>query len=375
MKIVYLSAFKKLICLTLLSMLLIFVLSGCALLPAEREPLPPPLVEPPRIRFNLHTVERGDIIHQIIGGGIFIPIREYNLSFLNNAGRLQAVHVTPGMFVEEGQILAELESEQIEFDIAQMEIDLTEMRLSYDKMRMDYERMINSRKGLEQAFESEATEQNKRALDDINHQIAKFNIDIEIHELNIKQLEMHIRRARERLDATKLISPIDGQITFMNRLAIGDWINAYDHLFTVADPSVLFLRYSPAVVTGFEVGMTVKVDIEGIEHTGTIVMTPHGEPTIDAQNPRFEDSIIIKVEDIPDNVEPGDDASLRVIFQERQDVIIIPRNALRTMGARNYVVVRKDEINREVDVELGIETPTMVEIVVGLEAGEQIVLR
>jgi len=371
----YFESLKKHGYLLVLTMLLIFILSGCVLMPTEREPLPPPLVEPPRLRFNLHTVEIGDIIHQIIGAGIFVPISEFNLSFLNNSGRLQAVHVVPGMHVEEGQVLAELESEQIEFDISQMEIDLSEMRLSYDKMKMDYARMINSRRELRRALEIEASEQNKKALEDINHQIARLDIDMEIHGLNVKQHEMHIQRARERFDATKLRAPIAGQIVFMSRLAIGDWINAYQHLFTVADPSVIFLRYSPAVITGFEVGMTVKVDIDEIEYTGTIVMTPHGEPLIDVQNPRFEDSIIIKVEELPDQVRPGDDASIRVIFEEKHDVITIPRAGLRTMGARNYVVVRKDDINREVDVEVGVETPTMVEIVTGLDEGEQIVLR
>ncbi len=375
MKSTYFDSLKKHGYLLALSILMIVVLSGCVLMPTEREPLPPPLVEPPRLRFNLHTVERVDIIHQIIGAGIFIPIREYNLSFLNNSGRLQEVHVVSGMHVEEGEVLAELESDQIEFDIAQMEIDLTEMHLSYDKMRMDYDRMINSRRELKQTSEREASEQNERALEDLNHQIARFDIDMEIHELNIKQHERHIQRARERFDATKLRSPIAGQIVFMSRLAIGDWINAYQHLFTVADPSVIFLRYSPAVITGFEVGMVVKVDIEEIEYTGTIVMTPHGEPVIDVENPRFEDSIIIKVEELPDQVSLGDDASIRVIFQEKHDVIAIPRAGLRTMGARNYVVVRKDDINREVDVEVGVETPIMVEIVTGLDKGEQIVLR
>ena len=137
---------------------------------------------------------------------------------------------------------------------------------------------------------------------------------------------------------------------------------------------MIFLRYSPAVITGFEVGMAVKVAIEGIEYTGTIVMTPHDEVLIDVENPHFEDSIIIEVEELPDEVSPGEDASIRVIFQEKHDVITIPRAGLRTMGARNYVVVRKEDINREVDVEVGVETPTMVEIVTGLDEGEQLSL-
>jgi hypothetical protein len=156
---------------------------------------------------------------------------------------------------------------------------------------------------------------------------------------------------------------------------VGAWINAYQNLFTVADPSELLLRYNPTVLTGFEVGMRVKVEIDGIEHSGTIVMIPNGEPASNVENPRFRDSTIIKVEELPDVVKPGDSATIRVIFQDKRDVITIPRAGLRTMGARNYVVVRKNEMNIEVDVDVGVQTPTMIEIVAGLEEGDQILLR
>ena len=370
-----LELFKRGLYLIAQLMLIIFILTGCALLPADREPLPPPLIEPPRIRLNLHAVERGDIVHQALGAGTFITAKEYNLSFLNNSGRLDVIHATIGMQVEEGQILAELETEQIKFDITQMEIDLTKMRLRHDAMKMEHDRLIDSKKDLKQAFETEAGEQNDRELENVLHQIARSEIDLRIHELSLEQHTMHINRAKNRLNAMKIKAPIEGTIVFMERLAVGAWINAYQILFTVADPSELFLRYNPAVLTGFEVGMRVKVDVGGVEHSGTIVMTPYGEPAVDEENPRFEDSIIIKVEELPDGVDPGDSASIRIIFQEKSDVIIIPRAGLRTMGARNYVIVRKNEMNIEVDVEVGVETPTMVEIVTGLEEGDQIILR
>lgn len=368
------SAIKKAF-LFLLVAFLSFNLFGCAILPVEREPLPPPLVEPPQIRFNLHTVARGDIVHQVIGAGIFVPVREYTLSFLNNAGRLEEVHVLPGAEVIEGQVLAELESEQLEFDLSQMEINLKQELLRLDIMQLDHNRMDENRRQLRILNETYPSETNKSALADSNHQIARFEIELQIHKLNIERLETNIERATTRLNAAMLKSPINGLITSSNRLVIGDWINAYQNVFTVSDPEVLFLRYSPAVLTGFEVGMKVLVEIEGLEYTGTIVMTPDSESLINAENPTFEGSIIIEVESLPQEVRPGDDASIRVIFQERRNVITIPRSALRTMGARNYVIVRRDEVNREVDIELGIQTPTLVEVIDGLEPGEEIVLR
>lgn len=353
----------------------ILLLSGCALLPTEREPLPPPLVEPPRMRFNTHAVTRSDIVHQVMGAGTFVPLREYNLSFLNNAGRLSSFMGEPGMNVTQGQILAELETEQLEFDISQMNIELKKLELIRDRMNMEYNRLIESRNGLKEAVDTYGNSDDKRALAETNHNISRHQIDLEIHNLNISQQAMHIERASKRIEAARIKSPIDGVIVAAYRMAIGDWVNAYHVLFTVADPSVLLLRFNPTVMTGFEVGMDVIVEIDRVDFAGKIVMTPRNRDEILPNDLRFENSIIVEVTDKPSGVEPGDNASIRVIFQEKNDVLVIPRSGLRTVGQRNYVIVRRDEINREVDVEIGVQTPTSVEIVAGLSEGEEIILR
>jgi macrolide-specific efflux system membrane fusion protein len=52
----------------------------------------------------------------------------------------------------------------------------------------------------------------------------------------------------------------------------------------------------------------------------------------------------------------------------------IPVAALRTQGARNFVlVVDGDGNKREVDVEVGLTTATAVEIISGLTKGQKVV--
>jgi len=65
-----------------------------------------------------------------------------------------------------------------------------------------------------------------------------------------------------------------------------------------------------------------------------------------------------------------------VITQRKENAVIIPLAALRSYSGRNYVQVVDDKGNkREVDVELGQQTSTDVEIVKGLTPGQKVVGR
>jgi hypothetical protein len=54
--------------------------------------------------------------------------------------------------------------------------------------------------------------------------------------------------------------------------------------------------------------------------------------------------------------------------------LIIPRGALRNYQGRDFVLVVDGETRREVDVQRGLATQTEVEIVKGLNEGQQIVV-
>jgi macrolide-specific efflux system membrane fusion protein len=54
-------------------------------------------------------------------------------------------------------------------------------------------------------------------------------------------------------------------------------------------------------------------------------------------------------------------------------VLLLPPEAIRSFEGSRFVVVREDETERRVPVELGIETDTQVEILDGVEAGDIVV--
>ncbi|MFW5684405.1 MAG: efflux transporter periplasmic adaptor subunit, partial [Spirochaetota bacterium] len=64
-----------------------------------------------------------------------------------------------------------------------------------------------------------------------------------------------------------------------------------------------------------------------------------------------------------------------LVLAEREDVLVLPKRAVQRYATRRYVHVLVNGVRVERDVEIGLETATEVEIVRGLEEGEEVVLR
>jgi multidrug efflux pump subunit AcrA (membrane-fusion protein) len=70
---------------------------------------------------------------------------------------------------------------------------------------------------------------------------------------------------------------------------------------------------------------------------------------------------------------PGADigmlARVQIVVQQRQDVLIVPTAAIRTVGKRRFVEYMDGAVKRSRNVEIGISTEQDTEIVSGVEEG------
>ena len=102
-----------------------------------------------------------------------------------------------------------------------------------------------------------------------------------------------------------------------------------------------------------------------------------GNPGGGTQRPeRPEDFLTVDLEQMPKNVTRGTPLSINIITQRKENVIVIPPSTLRSIGSRTYVqVVDSNGSKREVDVEVGQQTSTEIEIIKGLTPGQKVVGR
>lgn len=316
------------------------LLSGCYLFPKEEEILAPPLIEPTEITYDVIEVKRGDIERKVTGTGTFVSTQQSPIFFKNRGGRFKEFHVEVGDEVEEGQLIAELITDNIETDIEKQSIALKKSQLNYQKIK----------------------------------EAGADKYDLEIARLDVELARIGLDSLRRELDEAKLHSPISGKVVYIDyKLNPGDYINAFQTIAYIADPTDIQLSYTGSNTSEFKIGMDVIVKIKDNEYEGEVVMTPANTPK-DADE-GLKNSVIISLEEIPDDVKMGDQAAISLTLEKREDVLVLPKNVVHNYMGRRFVKILEDDIRKERDIEIGVETPTEVEIIKGLEEGEKVIVQ
>ncbi|WP_235182585.1 efflux RND transporter periplasmic adaptor subunit [Gracilibacillus boraciitolerans] len=322
-------------------------LTACSLLPKEEQVLAPPLVEPATVEYDVAEVQSGAIIKRLTGTANFIPVSSENLFYQQSGGRLDMIHVSESDSVKKGDTLIEIDSGNIKDDIQQLEIDFQKADLRVQQL--------------------------------VEQKSDKYSI--EIAKLDKQGLGLRLSQLREQLAASKIVAPMDGIVTFVTDRKIGETVEAFESIVRVADTTKLQLLYS-AINTGvldeIVVGMTVNVSMEGKQmQGGEVVQTPEDIPEDVAatDSDLYDSSILIRVDLESTEIEVGQNAEIEVVIAKKEDTLLIPKNGLRTSGARNYVQILVDNTKREVDIETGIISTTQVEVLKGLDEGDKVILK
>lgn len=320
--------------------------AGCGFLTKE-EAEPPPVLPPPvKSEKAVYTVRRGDITEQISLRARLAPARSADLSYPTN-GRLKAIHVRSGDQVKAGQLLAELHVDEITHEIAQAEIQHEQAQLALEDAR--YRAQFNS------------------------GPLAQS--EIKQRELAVRGAHLELQRWQQALAESRLVALFDGQITAISARP-GDSVTAHLPLITLVDPNQLLIEadVDEASLPLLAIGQRARLEFSGLTDPGMGVIVEMPAPTAGTTSASTEPQRLkVRLENPDAQAQMGMVGKVYVLLQEKRDVLILPRAALRQFANRTYVLMQ--EPRREVDVVLGIEGETEVEILRGLQEGDQIIGR
>lgn len=321
-------------------------LTGCSLLPAEEEALKPPLVKPAQENYRTVTVEKGTITQEIKGSGSLESTKTEIAQFTGQGGRIAKMLVASGAKVKKGDVLVQL-------NVDGLDIQLKEQQLSVARAKL-------------------ALKQAKSGADDDAIQIAKLQMEIE---------DLKLARLMETFNSKQLVAGMDGQVTFVEDLEEGDFVEAYQTLVIISDPSKLRVALrveSGSEISGVDVGYPAYVSFGSQEVQGKVVQTPSSAPsTLNEQlKERYSKTLFIEVAKLPSDAAIGAFTDVKIILQQRDDILKIPRSGVRSFLGRTFVRTLEDGNKiREIDVETGIKGSTEMEITKGLEEGAIVVLQ
>jgi RND family efflux transporter MFP subunit len=326
---------------------LIIMMSGCSLLPVEEVALKPPLVKPAKQSFEVVDVKLGSISRQLKNPASFVSSKSQDLFFKHSGGRLQSIHVKLGDSVKKGDVVAQLDPEDLQNRIVQQKLMLERVSIFY----------------------KQAEQQNPN--DDVSLRLKK--IDIEIVQNELAQLN-------DQLEKTKLISTIDGVVTYVSDAKEGDFMGAFSTIVSLSDPKQIQLESEfPNVsdLSNVKAGMKTDVIMNEKKYQGHVLQAPSSAPFSEDKDQQEKNSktLIIGVDGLPANTGLGASADIVLTLEQKQNVLFIPRSALSTFLGRDFVHVLEGESRKEIDVEKGITSATEVEITKGLKEGQKVIIK
>lgn len=340
------------------------------------------------VEVNTVKVARGDIIKTVSGSGYVQPELDVQIS-ARISSEITKILVKEGDNVKKGQLLVQLDRMRYIALVEQAESGVHSSQASLKKAQADYART-------KELFDQNLTTQADLDAAEANMLLAQSQL---------QQSQASLRQAQDDLDKTSLLAPINGTVTKLfkeeGEIAVGSQFQA-DPIMTVSDLSqmeVLAEIDENDVVLVSRKDKT-RIEIDAIPDTvfeGRISEIAHEATTrgkgTQEQVTNFE--VKIAVLTTVKKLRPGMSATIDIITDTHKNVLNIPiqcvtmrvvkedstkngneksvKNNKTANEKKEVVFVVENGIVKAVPVKTGISDDTNIEILSGLEEGQQVV--
>lgn len=325
-------------------------------------------------------------------------------------GYSSGLFVSLGDTVKKGQIIAEIDIDDLEEDIEDYEANLIVARIDREQVILEHNNSladsafdINTiKRDVEDLEEDEATyiklvqinNARKSDLEDIqdNLETARENletaerklaqsktmylINLKESEALISQKEISLTRAKNELEDSRIKSPMGGDVLeISDEVSVsGSTLKSGDELFTIADPtSALFdLSISEEYAGDIALGDPVSVSVGTLNVSGTITSIGKVAETSD-------DGLgaSVQVDVTPDEFNSsfllGATAIGVFSLGVEEGALTLPRGAYLTTGAQKYVYIVDGDHAVKTSVTFGEIEGNTVQLLTGVKAGDRII--
>lgn len=351
-------------------------------------------------RLRIATVSQGPFVRDVAAQGTVIAAVSPTL-FAVAPGAI-AYAVRPGDTVRKDQVLATLESPalQNEYDRERASLDALSAALARQEIEIRRQILASQQqadlaKVQIQAAERELTRAQaawderviserdyRSAIDDVstaklNYEHARdtaalerdsLTLDLRTRRLERDRQSLVVENLKRRVAELEVRSPVDGMVA---NLAQAERARVAESapLLTVVDLSAFEIEVQVAESYAREIrpGMSAEITLDGRRHAGLVTsISPEVRQNQVTGRVKFADAQ-------PPGLRQNQRASVRIVLDERREVVRFERGSLIDSPTRFVYVVRDDRAVRT-PVELGSASITEIEVVRGLNPGDRVVI-
>jgi len=351
------------------------------------------------------TVNLETIVQEVNATGRIQPKTQVRIS-ADVSAKIIALHVEEGQYVEEGQLLVELDRERFEAAVESAEASV---RSSQSVARLNQQNMRKAEKDFDRS--RDLVSRNLESQSILDQDEAAYEVEVARYQSALDQVEQakaSLKQARDDLSKTIIYSPMTGTISDLNKeqgeIAIGSAFQE-DVILVVADLTEMEAQVNVDEndIVGVEIGQTASIRVdalfgESLEGTVYEIANTANMDEQNGQNQKTEFEVKIAINGETGKLRPGMTASADISTETKTDVIGVPIQsvAVRTIDqlmlegeefadAEKRYTADADgfvEIVFAVDssgtvnarqVETGIQSDDMIEIKSGIDESEEVV--
>ncbi len=305
------------------------------------------------------TVKRGQILAVIESPDV---VEQYK--------REQALLDQLDAEVSRQHILSKKQKLNAQRDAEQAQIDLATARLAVERIEPAFKEGVIAKVDYLKAKDtlSSALVRSQHANQTAALESEDVGFGLQTRQSQLQRQRIALTHAQRRLDELSLRAPVDG---FIGTLAVssGTVVVTNGAVMTLVDLSQLEVEIDvpEGYVADLSVGMPAEILVGGAKVMGKLsALSPEVVKSQVLARVRFDG-------EPPAGLRQSQRVSARLLMEERRDILVVQRGPFVESEGGHFVYRVNNNIAQRVPVVLGASSLTAIEVVSGLQAGDQIV--
>jgi RND family efflux transporter MFP subunit len=251
--------------------------------------------------------------------------------------------VEEGDPVNAGDVMARIDDDRLRLELVRAEAELSRLRQDLNRQREMHERSMI------------ATE----AFDRL-----RFEVEAQ---------EAQVELARLELSYADITAPIDGVVS-RRMVKVGNRVNNAEPAFVVTalEPLIATLNVPERELSRLKTKQTATVRVDALPGESFSGRIERISPVVDATSGTFR--VTVELTDHGQRLRPGMFGRFQIVYDNREDVVLVPVAAVMSEDARESVFVVEDGEAERRSVTVGYRNNGDYEIVSGVEPGDRVVV-
>ena len=183
--------------------------------------------------------------------------------------------------------------------------------------------------------------------------------------------EAEVKRWEDVYKPTPIVAPLNGFI-IQRAVEPGQTVTSNDPILVMADYLIVKAQVDETDIGSIRIGQSVNIELDaypGQAIPGKVEHVAFESKTVSNVN-------IYEVDIAPGRVpkffRAGMSATVNFVLQERDNILVLPLNAVKKIGNQSYVFIQKKNKTEALQIKTGLENNANIEVAGGLSEGDEV---